>query len=104
MPNQSAQPAQPESSSPPTVAQPVPGAIEFQQTKTRVFGLLGTSQETQLAQPGQPPSYFAQYRERLEAIEKASQRGEKASIYAKDIEAFKLGNEQERARTGGPSR
>jgi hypothetical protein len=78
--------------------------VEFQQTQSRLFGVLGTTTETHLSQPGQQPSYFAQYRERLEAIEKASQRGEKASIYAKDIEAFKLGNEQERARTGGPSR
>ncbi len=79
-------------------------SIDFQQTKTRLFGLLGTTHETQFAQSGQSPSYFAEYRERLEALEKASQRGEKASIYAKDIEAFKLGNEQDRARTGGPSR
>ena len=74
----------------------------FQQTTTRAMGLGGTTVETS---NGGQPSLFAAHRQQLdEQMQTARAKPEKASIYAKDIEAFKLGNEQERARTGGPSR
>lgn len=75
----------------------------FQQTTTRLLGLGGTTTEVQYG--GRQPSLFGAHRERLEAqLHDARTKPQKASIYANDIAAFKLGNEQERARTGGPSR
>jgi hypothetical protein len=100
--NQKSQPAQPPPKTQNTTT-PSADIPAFQQTTTRAFGLGNTTSEVRNS--GQQPSLFGAHRERLDAqTQAAREKPQKASIYAKDIEAFKLGNEQERARTGGPSR